>query len=327
MIVTRTPFRVSFFGGGTDYPEHFEKHGGAVLATAMDKSLFLNATHFYSGLFDYSIRLAYRKVECVRQLNDIEHFPMREILRACGIEKDIEISLAAELPSFSGIGSSSSFVVGMLNTIAAFQGRYVKPIELAYEAIRIEREVLNECVGCQDQVLAAIGGFHLVEFRSRDNITTHRVTMSSEVMKEFEDHLLMVYTGLRRRASEQASRQVARIDMNREALLAIRKMVDESYEALVGTKNFERFGKLLHRSWQIKRELESSISNNDIDDLYTKAFNAGAWGGKLLGAGGGGFLLFVVPPDRRPEVMQAMGNVEQVPIKIDAAGSQILFAS
>lgn len=327
MIVTRTPFRVSFFGGGTDYPEYFEKHGGAVLATAMNKSLFLNATHFYSGLFDYSIRLAYRKVECVGQLEDIEHFPMREILRACEIERDIEISVAAELPSFSGIGSSSSFVVGMLNTLAAFQGRYIKPIELAYEAIRIEREVLKECVGCQDQVLAALGGFQLVEFRGQDNITAHRVPLNADKIREFESHLVMVFTGIRRRASEQASRQVSRIDANRESLMTIRKMVDESYEALVGHQNFEQFGKLLHRSWQLKRELESSISNDIIDGIYNKAIDAGAWGGKLLGAGGGGFLLFVVSPEKRAHLLQALGHLEEIPIRIDAAGSQVLYAS
>lgn len=327
MIVTRTPFRISFFGGGTDYPEHFERHGGAVLGTAIDKSLFLSVTKFYSELFDYSIRLAYSKVECVQAIDDVEHVPFREILRHLGVTKDTEISIAAELPSFSGTGSSSSFVVGLLNTLAAFQGRYVKPMELAYQAIEIERNLLREHVGCQDQVLAAMGGFCLVEFRRLDDIVVHRLPLVAEEVRELESHLLLVFTGLRRRASAQAERQLARVELNASRLCQMRQLVDDAYESLVGSRSFERFGQLLDRSWQIKRELESSISNQTIDGLYRTAIDAGAWGGKLLGAGGGGFLLFVVPPEKRAAVLSSLAGHPEIPIRIDAAGSQVIFAS
>jgi D-glycero-alpha-D-manno-heptose-7-phosphate kinase len=327
MIVTRTPFRISFFGGGTDYPEYFERYGGAVLATAIDKSLFLSVTRFYSELFDYSIRFAYSKVECAKTLDDIEHVPFREILRHQGITRDTEVSIAAELPSFSGTGSSSSFVVGLLNTLAAYQGKFVRPMDLAYQAIEIERNVLHEHVGCQDQVLAAMGGFSLVEFRRTDDIIVHRLPLASDKIRDLERHLLLVFTGLRRRASEHAAKQISRIDVNVERLGRMRKMVDEAYESLVGASTFEQFGQLLGKSWQIKRELEGTISNDVIDHLYQSAINAGAWGGKLLGAGGGGFLLFVVPPEKRPAVLSALNGRQEIPIRIDAAGSQVIFAS
>ena len=327
MIVTRTPFRISFFGGGTDYPEHFERHGGAVLATAIDKSLFLSVTKFYSELFDYSIRLAYSKVECAKTIDDVEHVPFREILRHHGITRDTEVSIAAELPSFSGTGSSSSFVVGLINTLAAYQGRFVRPMDLAYQAIEIERNLLHEHVGCQDQVLAAMGGFSLVEFRRIDDITVHRLPLVAGDIRELERHLLLVFTGLRRRASEHAAKQIARIESNVDRLRRMRQMVDEAYESLVGARSLERFGHLLGTSWQIKRELEDSISNDVIDRLYQAAIDAGAWGGKLLGAGGGGFLLFMVPPEKRPAVLASLNGLQEIPIKIDAAGSQVIFAS
>lgn len=327
MIVTRTPFRISFFGGGTDYPEYFERHGGAVLATAIDKSLFLSVTKFYSELFDYSIRLAYSKVECARSLDEIEHTPFREILRHQGITRDTEVSIAAELPSFSGTGSSSSFVVGLLNTLAAYQGKFVRPMDLAYQAIEIERNVLKEHVGCQDQVLAAVGGLSLVEFRRIDDIVVHRLPISASEIRELERHLLLVFTGLRRRASVHAEKQIARVDINVDRLKRMRRMVDDAYEALVGSHDLQEVGRLLGESWNVKRELEVSISNDVIDKLYQSAIDAGAWGGKLLGAGGGGFLLFIVPPDKRSDVLSSLHGQKEIPIHIDAAGSQVIFAS
>ncbi len=327
MIVTRTPFRISFFGGGTDYPEYFERYPGAVLATAIDKSLFLSATHFYSGLFDYSLRIAYSRVECAQSLEQIEHIPFREILRSCGITRDLEISYAAELPSLSGIGSSSSFVVGLLNTLAAYQERVMPPLELAYRAIDIERDVLHEAVGCQDQVLAAVGGFCLVEFRRKDDICVHQVPLTAEQVENLEQHLFMVFTGIRRRASAQAARQVERLDMNVSRLQQLRAMVDDAYEALVGTTSLEGFGRLLHASWQVKRALETSISNKVIERIYTTAMESGAWGGKLLGAGGGGFLLFVIPPERRARIKEQLADFQEIPIRLNAAGSEIIFNS
>jgi D-glycero-alpha-D-manno-heptose-7-phosphate kinase len=326
MIITKTPFRISFFGGGTDYPEYFETHGGAVLATAIDHSAFVSVSRFYSRLFDYDIRIAYRQVECVRSLDEIQHPGFRECLRYCGIGRDVEVSYTAELPSFSGLGSSSAFVVGLLHALYAFQGRAVKALDLAYQAIHLEREVMQECVGCQDQALAALGGFNLLEFRSTSDIVVHRLPLSQGRQQFFEQHLLLLYTGLRRRASEVASRQVNKIPQNLGTLKRMRQMVDEAYDCLTGTADLERFGNLLHESWCLKQTLDDGVANRAILDLYQEGCAAGAFGGKLLGAGGGGFLLFFVAPERRLEVRRRLAQLEEIPIGINAPGSHILHA-
>lgn len=327
MIISKTPFRMSFFGGGTDYPEFFTRHGGAVLGTAVDKCTYLAATRFYSRLFDYSIRLAYRQVECVSDLEKIEHAPLRECLRWVGITKDIEVDCVAELPSSVGLGTSSSFVVGVLNALYAFQGRLVHPLDLAYQAIELEREVLGESVGCQDQTFAAMGGFNLIEFRTTRDIVVHRVPLSADRKADFEQHLLIVYTGLRRRASHVAAQQVQKIDRNVEQLKKMRRMVDDAYAILAGGKSLTQFGRLLHEGWMLKNSLCESVSNNAIDEIYQRGLDAGALGGKLLGAGGGGFVLLFVPPDRRANVLSALGPLETIPIGINAPGTQLLHAS
>lgn len=327
MIISKTPFRISFFGGGTDYPEYFTRHGGAVLGTAVDKCTYLAATRFYSRLFDYSIRLAYRQVECVADLEHIEHAPLRECLRWVGITKDIEVDCVAELPSSVGLGTSSSFVVGVLNALYAFQGRVVHPLDLAYQAIELEREVLHEAVGCQDQTFAAMGGFNLIEFRSTRDIVVHRVPLSPERKTEFEQHLLVVYTGIRRRASQVASRQVKKIESNLAQLKQMRSLVDDAYAILAGGGSLATFGRLLHEGWELKNSLDSSISNATINGIYRRGLDAGALGGKLLGAGGGGFVLFFVPPERRSAVLNALGPLETVSLQINAPGTQIVHAA
>lgn len=326
MIITRTPFRISFFGGGTDYPEYFETHGGAVLATAVDHSAFVSVSRFYSRLFDYNIRIAYRQVECVKELDEIQHPAFRECLRYCGISRDVEVNYAAELPSFSGLGSSSTFVVGLLNALHAFKGRAVRPLELAYQAIELERGVMRECVGCQDQTLAAVGGFNVLEFHSTNNIVVHRVPLSPERRQFFEQHLLLLYTGLRRRASEVAVRQVNKISQNLAALKRMREMVDEAYDCLTGSGDLEPFGRLLDGSWRLKQTLDEGVANRDIFELYEEGLAAGAFGGKLLGAGGGGFLLFFVPPERRRQVRERLARLEEISLGINAPGSHILHA-
>lgn len=327
MIISKTPFRISFFGGGTDYPEYFTRHGGAVLGTAVDKCTYLAATRFYSRLFDYSLRLAYRQVECVADLEHIQHAPLRECLRWVGITKDIEVDCVAELPSSVGLGTSSSFVVGVLNALYAFQGRVVHPLDLAYQAIELEREVLHESVGCQDQTFAAMGGFNLIEFRSTRDIVVHRVPFSAERKAEFEQHLLIVYTGIRRRASEVAARQVQKIDTNLTRLKQMRRMVDDAYAILAGGGSLAKFGRLLHDGWVLKNSLDPSISNQTINDIYRRGLEAGALGGKLLGAGGGGFVLFFVPPEKRAAVLAAVGTLETISIEINAPGTQIVHAA
>jgi D-glycero-alpha-D-manno-heptose-7-phosphate kinase len=327
VIISKTPFRVSFFGGGTDYPEHFTKHGGAVLGTAVDKCTYLAATHFYSRLFDYSIRLAYSRVECVPDLDSIQHAPLRECLRWTGVTQDVELDCMAELPSSVGLGTSSSFVVGVLNTLYAFQGRVVHPLDLAYQAIEIEREVLGESVGCQDQTFAAMGGFNLIEFHTTQNIVVHRLPLSPERQAEFEQHLLVVYTGIRRRASQVAARQIKRIGSNTDRLMEMRRMVDQGYEVLAGGKSLAEFGRLLDKGWRLKTSLDDSVSNSQINAIYEQGLSAGAFGGKLLGAGGGGFILFFVPPDRREGLIASLGNLETISIGVSAPGTQIVHAS
>lgn len=327
MIISKTPFRISFFGGGTDYPEYFTQHGGAVLGTAVDKCTYLAATRFYSQLFDYSIRLAYRQVECVADLEKIEHAPLRECLRWVGITKDIEVDCVAELPSSVGLGTSSSFVVGVLNALYAFQGRIVHPLDLAYQAIEIEREILHEAVGCQDQTFAAMGGFNLIEFRTTRDIVVHRVPLSAERKAEFEQQLLVVYTGLRRRASHLAARQVEKIGQNVAQLNEMRRLVDDAYSVLAGGQSLTNFGSLLHKGWVLKNSLDASISNDVINDIYRRGLEAGALGGKLLGAGGGGFVLFFVPPERQQAVVSALGSMQTIPMSINAPGTQIVHAA
>jgi D-glycero-alpha-D-manno-heptose-7-phosphate kinase len=324
MIITQTPLRVSFLGGGTDYPEYFVQHGGAVLGTAIDKSAYFSVSHFYSKLFDYSIRIAYRQVECVRSIEEIQHAPFRECLRWTGATKDIEVNLATELPAFTGLGSSSSFVVGLLNSIYTFQGKTVRPLDLAYEAIQVEREVLGESVGCQDQTLAAVGGFNLIEFRAMNDFVVHPVLFPRDRLQEFEDHLLVFFTGIKRRAEELAARQVKRVDLNRDRLAALRALVDEGYEVLTGRGSLAAFGGLLHRAWVLKRELDQAISNDTVDEIYRAGIEAGALGGKLLGAGGGGFLLFFVPPERKAAVRQRLEHLQEVDFRTAAPGTHAI---
>ena len=326
MIITKTPFRISFFGGGTDYPGYFEEHGGAVLATALDHGAFISATRFYSSLFDYNIRLSYRQVECVKSLDEIKHAAFRECLRYCGITSDIEVDYTAEIPSFSGMGTSSAFVVGLLNALYAFQGRSVKPLDLAYRAIELEIDVMKEAVGCQDQVLAAVGGLSVVEFHSKNNIVVHRLPLSPERVEFFQQHLLLLYTGIRRAASEIATKQINKIPQNIKTLKRMREMVDEGHDCLTGTADIEKFGRLLHESWQLKQSLDSGVANSKIVDLYERGRQGGAFGGKLLGAGGGGFLLFVVPPERRENVRRQLSELHEIPVRINAPGSHIVHA-
>ncbi len=327
MIITQTPLRISFLGGGTDYPEYFEKHGGAVLGTAVDKSAFFNMSQFYSKMFDYSIRIAYRKVECVKTIEELEHAPFRECLRWAGVTQDIEINHASELPAFTGLGSSSAFVVGLLNTLYAFRRRLVPRLDLAYEAIDLERNVLNESVGCQDQTLAAVGGFNLIEFRSMGNFSVHRIPFTASRLEEFEEHLLLFFTGIKRKAEELASRQVKSVVRNRPLLKEMRALVDEGYELLSGGGSISAFGALLHRSWELKRSLDQAISNDVVDEMYRAGLEAGAVGGKLLGAGGGGFLLLFVPPERRAAVELRLADFQRVDFRVNEPGSQIVHCS
>ena len=327
MIISRAPLRISFFGGGTDYPEYFLREGGAVLATAIDKYSYVTASPFQSHLFDYALRVSYRKVELVKNIDEIEHNVYRECLRLCGLERDLELHNVADLPAFTGLGSSSTFTVALLQALHSFKGEYRTPEQLAYEAIYIERHLLHDNVGCQDQALAAFGGFNLIEFRAEDDILVHRVPLAPARLQEFEQYLFIVFTGIVRKAANVVAKQLARVNENRETLRQMRAMVDEGWNILTSNRSLTEFGKLLDQAWRAKRSLDSGISNGEIDRLYEFGCSAGALGGKLLGAGGGGFLLFFAPPAAQARLRHAFAAYHDLRTHINAPGSEIIFAS
>jgi D-glycero-alpha-D-manno-heptose-7-phosphate kinase len=326
MIISRAPVRISFFGGGTDYPEYFLKHGGAVLATAIDKYSYVTASPFLSHLFDYSIRVSYRQVELARQPSDIQHNVFRECLKLCNLDKDIELHNVADLPAFTGLGSSSAFTVSLLHALHCFKGEFLRTRDLACEAIHVERHLLKDNVGCQDQIMAAFGGFNLIEFRSESDFTVTRVPISPARLDELERHLFLVFTGIKRKAADVVAQQLRRVGENTAQLREMRGMVDKGYDILTSSRPLQEFGELLHRAWEAKRSLDGCISNSIIDETYERGIKAGAWGGKLLGAGGGGFMLFMAPPEAQLKLASEFSDQQTLMIKLNAPGSQIIYS-
>ena len=326
MIIVRTPLRVSFFGGGTDFPDFFSQQGGAVIGTAIDKYIYHTVSHLPSWLFDHKIRFAYRKVEHVRSLEELEHKPFREILRHCGVVKDVEVNLASDLPSFSGLGSSSSFTVGLIKGLSAHQGRHIGQDELARAAIHIERNVLKEAVGMQDQIFAAYGGLNVVRFRSEGDFVVERVPIGEARMRELGDSLMLYFTGITRPAQELEASKLANLARIEDNLKKMLLLVDRAYDALTGSKGLADFGRLLNETWIEKKQLDPSVSAPEIDRLHAAGMRAGALGGKLLGAGGGGFMLFFVPGERQAAVRAALSDYHEVPFAINAPGSTIVHS-
>lgn len=328
MIISKTPLRISFFGGGTDYPDYFTKFGeGAVLGTAIDKFVYHSISKFYSQLFDYSIRISYRKVECVNSLDEIEHVPFRECLREHGITNDIEVDFTAELPAYSGLGSSSSFVVGLLNSLYAYRNKSIEKLALAKEAIRIEREVLHEPVGYQDQTFAAVGGINFIKFSKTGDISIEPVILDEVKKRNFEDHLMLFFSGIQRRANTIIKNQIMKVEENQENLGKMREFAYKGFDILQNSSTLEGFGELLDKNWKLKKQLHKTISNENIDEIYEKGIKGGALGGKLLGAGGGGFIVFFVPPQNKKSVREQLSNLTEIPIKISDQGSQILHSN
>jgi D-glycero-alpha-D-manno-heptose-7-phosphate kinase len=326
MVISRAPLRISFFGGGTDFPEYFLKEGGAVLATAIDKYSFVTASAFQSHLFDYAVRVSYSRGELVKAVADIEHPVFRECLRYCGLDQGIELHTVADLPAFTGLGSSSSFTVSLLHVLHAYKGESVTPLQLAYEAIHIERGVLHECVGVQDQATAAIGGFNLLEFRAEDDIRVHPLALSPGRVSEIEAHLFLVFTGIKRKAAEIEGRKVQNFAAKMATLRTMRQMAHRGFEILSNGRSLHELGRLLDEAWQAKRSLEAAVSSNEIDELYRRGLEAGAWGGKLLGAGGGGFMMFLAPPESHESLRAAFLGLYTLDVKINAPGSRIIFS-
>jgi D-glycero-alpha-D-manno-heptose-7-phosphate kinase len=324
MIISRTPFRMSFFGGGTDYNGWFNENQGAVLATTIDKYCYITC-RYLPPFFDHKSRIIYSKIEHVKKsINEIDHPSVREVLRYLKIHEGIEIHHDGDLPARTGLGSSSSFTVGLLNSLYALKGQMVTKEKLAKEAIYVEQEMIKENVGCQDQTLAAYGGFNLIEFGGANHLRVQPLTVSMDKINVLQDHLMLFFTGFSRTASQIAVHQIKNIPNKKKELNRMHEMVYEAIEILNG-KNILKFGRLLDESWKLKRTLSDKISTEHIDDLYKAAIRAGAQGGKLLGAGGGGFVLFFVEPHKQEKVRKTLKNLVEVPIKFENLGSQIIF--
>lgn len=324
MIISRTPFRISFFGGGTDYPEWYRKHGGAVLATTIDKYCYINC-RYLPPFFEHRYCIVYSKVEHCQTVDEIVHPAVREALRFLDIRRGVEIHHDADIPARSGIGSSSSFTVGVLNALYALKGQMVSKHRLATESVHLEQDVMKETVGSQDQVLAAHGGLNHILFHQSGDISVTPITVGAERIKELSAHLMLFYTGIKRTASSIAESFVDGIDDRRRQLRVMKDLVDESISIISCDRDIVEFGELLHEAWLAKRSLSATISNSEVDALYDAARAAGAIGGKLVGAGGGGFFLLFVPPSRQAAVRQRLNNFIHVPFKFDRSGSQIIF--
>lgn len=324
MIISRTPFRVSFFGGGTDYPAFFEQEPGSVLSTTIDKYCFLTC-RWLPPFFPFRYRVVYRTIEEVRTIDEIQHPAVREVLRHLAPRAGIEIHYDADLPSRTGIGSSSSFTVGLLHAVSALIGQMKERVGLAREAIAIEQTRLGENVGSQDQTAAAVGGLNRIDFLPGGELRVERVTIRPERKLALQDHLMLFFTGMSRNATEIAGEQIKNTPQRLSELRAMRGMVGESVRLLAGDGDLRDFGRLLHESWQLKRTLSSRITTGEIDGVYQRARDAGAIGGKLLGAGGGGFLLLFVEPGRQAMVKRRLNRLVHVPFGFEDSGSQILF--
>jgi D-glycero-alpha-D-manno-heptose-7-phosphate kinase len=323
MVISRTPFRVSFFGGGTDYPAWYRAHGGSVLGATINKYCYLSA-RYIPPFFEHRIRIVYSAIESCQTIAEIKHPAVREVLRHLNLTRGLEIHHDGDLPARSGMGTSSSFTVGLLHALYALKGVMPSKQRLAEEGIHIEQDVLRETVGSQDQVLAAYGGLNHVTFLANGGISVRPITIPPERLEELNLHLMLFYTGIQRTASQIAATYVTEIDVRRRQLRVIKDLVEEAIEILNGGRDIVGFGELLHEAWQVKRSLSAQVSSSAVDELYTAAREAGALGGKLTGAGGGGFLLLFVPPERRGAVRAALGELIHVPFKFEFAGSQII---
>jgi len=324
MIITRTPLRISFFGGGTDYPVWYREHGGAVLSTTIDKCCYITCRRL-PPFFEYHSRISYSKVENVNRNSAIEHPSVRGCLQFLGIDEGVEIHHVADLPARTGLGTSSAFTVGFLLGLYALREQMRNKHALALDAIHVEQEVVKEAVGSQDQISAAYGGFNRINFNMNGELEVKQVITSADRLAALQQHCALFFTGFSRTASEIAKEQIKVTPQRKRELEAMGQMVDEA-EAIVSNPNrsLDEFGQLLHESWQIKRTLTQNITNNSLDEIYAAGRSAGALGGKLLGAGGGGFMLFFVAPERRKELRMRLKNLLCVPFSFSNRGSQVI---
>jgi D-glycero-alpha-D-manno-heptose-7-phosphate kinase len=324
MIISRTPFRISFFGGGTDYPGWYQKNAGAVLSTTIDKYCYISL-RYLPPFFEHKHRIVYSIVENVKTIREIKHPAAKALLELFKIDKGLEIHHDGDLPARSGLGSSSAFTVGMLNCLYALKGRIVSKTELAKQAIRVERDILKENVGSQDQIAVACGGFNKIIFHNDHNFKIEPMTLHKGKIDLLQKRLMLIYTGLSRFATDIARDQIKNTPHKKSELLAMQQMVDYAIEILNSNKDINEFGKLLHESWLLKRSLSDKITNDTIDTLYQTALKNGAIGGKLLGAGGGGFMLLFAPPERQKRIKEKLKKFLHVNFAFEGEGSRVIY--
>ena len=325
MVITRTPFRMSFFGGGTDLPVFYREHGGAVISTTFDKYCYINVRHL-PPFFDYSTELSYSKIERVKSVDEIVHPAIRECMKYLDM-REIRLTYEADLPARTGLGTSSSFAVGMLNAFYAVKGKYKDKKKLAEDAIYLERVLCNEAGGLQDQVAAAYGGLNRIDF-AEDGFKVTPIVMPNERKCRLNDNLMLFFTGFSRFSSDIQKMTQAALKDKTAQLLEMLSLVDDAHQILVDKHaDLDDFGRLLHHTWQLKRGITDKISTDMLDGIYTRAIQAGALGGKLLGAGGGGFFVFYVQPEYQENVKKALEDLLYIPYQFENEGTSIVYFS
>ena len=325
MIISKTPFRISFFGGGTDYPEWSHENGCSVLATTIDKYCYISCRHL-PPFFEHKHRIVYSKIESVKTTEEIQHPVVRAVLSNLSITDGLEIHHDADLPARSGLGSSSSFTVGLINVLNALKGLQISKQDLAKQATYIEQEVLKETVGNQDQILAAFGGFNRIDFHPDDSFNISPVIINKDLVGQLQSHMLLFFTGLSRFSSDIARAKVSNFTNRFQELTQIKEMVDEGMSILQNPSTpIMDLGKLMHESWKLKRSLSKKVSTPQIDKIYETGIKAGAIGGKILGAGGGGFILFFAKPENHSKIRERLKNLVHVAFHFDDVGSKIVF--
>jgi len=325
MVISRTPVRVSFLGGGSDFPDHFRQHGGAVLATAINRYAFVTAQPFLQEYFDHRIRLAYRRSEAVNRVEEIQHPAIRATLAKLGLDAGLEMHVMADLPARTGLGSSSSFVVAMLQALHAHCGRFRSARDLADEAIAIERGILAEAGGWQDQIIAAHGGLALINFERDGSYNVRQLSLPAERVRALEEQMLLVYTGIQRDSASVLEKRSANPAQRTLVLSRLADLARLGADILASNRPIAQFGRLLHTGWELKKQ-SGAVTLPEIDRWYEAGLRVGATGGKLLGAGQGGFLLFIAEPRLHAGIRRALGNRPAVSVAVNAPGAQIIFS-
>lgn len=323
MIITKTPYRISFFGGGSDYPSWYKENSGQVLSTSIDKHNYISC-RYLPPFFDHKLRLSYSVVEEVNNYSELDHPAAKGVLKFLNIKDKVELHYDGDLPGKSGIGSSSSFTVGLLKTLYAYKGIDISSRRLAKEATHIEQNLIGETVGSQDQIAAAFGGFNHIKFNMDGSFSVDKVITAKERVDLLDSNIMLFFTGISRFAEKVAKTYVEDIHNKDKIIKTLSNMVEDGLE-IIKNGEIDDFGILLDEAWKKKKELSNSVSNNEIDIIYKKAIDAGATGGKISGAGGGGFMFFYVPKEKQNNLLKSLDSLVHVPFSFEGKGSSIIF--